>query len=1403
MTKITTKMIWKAAVLLQFIFLSAIPAFAQPDCENVTIGLHTGLYAQEINFSVSDEFGNLLFDLQETLALTNVFLQNNTTYTFEVCIPNGCYSVYAYDSWGDGWNGGYVNIGYSGIMETIAFLEQGSFQIFPFGINTDDCAPASIPGCTDPNAINFNPLANVNDDSCEYNTLIEGCTDPIALNYNPQATIDDDSCQYEDPCDGAEATLYICTFSNGDQIELEILDSQGNQVEYITGLGNAAIVYYDICLDAEECYTVNMSNSTSTGWYGGYFWINSGDTQVSTGALAEDLEFDSTTFSISNTGCPYAGCTDPEAFNYDQGASFDDNSCIYIDECEATTLFLTYSPGSWPEEVSWTITDDGGNLVANSIEYPVGAAYTDVLCLGAGCYTVNMGDSFGDGWNGGILQLIGANNEIFGEYTIDYGNAGVGSFGINTDGCVVTIEGCTDPTALNYNPLATVEDDSCEYPAPIPGCMDPNAQNYNWQATEDDGSCIYPEPCDFTAATLYICTFSNGNQVNLNIVDSQGNEVIAVANLNNAAIVYYDICLDPNECYTITMSNNTGPYGWYGGYFWITGDNGQLIQSQLNSGQQSAQVFLSIDGSCNGLGCTDPEALNYDEAATIDDGSCIYPIYGCTNPNALNYNPSATEDDGSCQFPEPCESNESLIIASAGNWGYEMSWSLFNENGVVAYGGNYQNYEVVTTSACLEDGCYTLEMFDSFGDGWNGGSIIIMFGDQTVNASLPMGEYGLYYFSINTDGCPEEQVIFGCTDPQAMNYNPEATEDDDSCEYYECWGTEVIFTIETGAIQDYVSWGIGNQFGAYYATGSTITPYNTSSFAVCLEDACHTIFFYDQLNGWDQCVITATLNGEILFTSTGSNYQGLQFGVNVDCEDTPIWGCTDPNALNYNPEATEDDGSCQFEEPCESNEAIIVSQSGTWGNEMSWALFNANDTVAYGGGYSDNNAITTLACLEDGCYTLEMYDSFGDGWNGGYWTIIVGEDYYTATLDTGEYGILQFGVNTEGCVDEETVYGCTDPEAANYNPEANIDDSTCEYECWGSEVIVTISTGNIQEYIYWGIGNQFGAYYAAGSIQTPNTTVSFPVCLEDACHTIFIYDELGGWDQSFITATLNGETLFISTGTNYEGLQFGVNTDCGNTPVYGCTDPEAANYNPEATDDDGTCFYNPDCNENSIVIYIETQSFGNEISWSMTNEFGEDVGSGDGYSSYSSSSTTLCLADGCYSLSLNDSWGDGWNGAYYMILGNGQLYAEGTLLYGDHTIDLISINGECAVAGCTDPTAINFNPNATFDDNSCIFNNGISMNPGGLAMPTPDLDINFFPNPFESNIQWVVNNADGNNPINIEVFDAVGRIVVTKNYNSNANYNTNIIEFDQLESGVYFFTLRNGERAKTTRLIKK
>jgi hypothetical protein len=71
---------------------------------------------------------------------------------------------------------------------------------------TDDDGSCIVPvlGCMDETANNYNELATEDDDSCTYDVV--GCMDETACNYDATANIDGEDCKYGDEC-GMFSTL--------------------------------------------------------------------------------------------------------------------------------------------------------------------------------------------------------------------------------------------------------------------------------------------------------------------------------------------------------------------------------------------------------------------------------------------------------------------------------------------------------------------------------------------------------------------------------------------------------------------------------------------------------------------------------------------------------------------------------------------------------------------------------------------------------------------------------------------------------------------------------------------------------------------------------------------------------------------------------------------------------------------------------------------------------------------------------------------------------------------------------------------------------------------------------------------------------------------------------------------
>ncbi len=190
----------------------------------------------------------------------------------------------------------------------------------------------------------------------------------------------------------------------------------------------------------------------------------------------------------------------------------------------------------------------------------------------------------------------------------------------------VTVLGCTDSAATNYNPAATIDDGSCIYPPiPIPGCTDPVAVNYNPSASSDDGSCNYcgnsvfnsGEQCD--CGTDGACTFSELNNNTCQSIGSGFTDGILFCN-NNCTF-------DTSGCTTC---------------------NNGLAQTPIEECDMS-----DLDGQdCQSLGFPGGGNLICTSSCTFDTSGCIStpPVQGCMDINAINFDPAATVDDGSCNY---------------------------------------------------------------------------------------------------------------------------------------------------------------------------------------------------------------------------------------------------------------------------------------------------------------------------------------------------------------------------------------------------------------------------------------------------------------------------------------------------------------------------------------------------------------------------------------------------------------------------------------------------------------------------------------------------------------------------------------------------------------------------------
>ncbi|MDB2621754.1 T9SS type A sorting domain-containing protein [Flavobacteriales bacterium] len=351
-------------------------------------------------------------------------------------------------------------------------------------------------------------------------------------------------------------------------------------------------------------------------------------------------------------------------------------------------------------------------------------------------------------------------------------------------------------------------------------------------------------------------------------------------------------------------------------------------------------------------------------------------------------------------------------------------------------GGDGPDYVYDCEGICDEDELM-VNMFDDYGDGWNGAELSI--GDAVV--SLNNGHEGTSKVCLNLNDCqsinvssgeyPEEIFWtigdyngsapysgylgdcsdYGCTDPSACNFNENAHENDGSCIYP---GQEAFYDYIKDAYQ-LNSLGQGtdlyNQGTSLFSMGSSVFFQGSSIFthgsstniflqgSSIFTQGTQLLFYgsYYLLQQIEESIdsIFSTFNNICFFDCDGSIYPDSN-GNDICDGLEEIKGCTDPYAYNFNPNSTQEDGSCNYS--CSVPENWNVKLTGTnmtimvpadigvnvLGSQVqsgsAIGVFYEDDFGALKcGGYSYiNESITHIAVMGDDITTNEI-DGFVSG----------------------------------------------------------------------------------------------------------------------------------------------------------------------------------------------------------------------------------------------------------------------------------------------------------------------------------------------------------------------------------------------------------------------------------------
>jgi hypothetical protein len=1004
------------------------------------------------------------FMVNDSTGVQQFFYQPTNPYEVLDTVINmvsGDYTISLTDSYGDGWisqNPASFKMGNTCQGDIILWDPVlGSFFQRDTTVNILPCAPP-IAGCTDPLALNYDSTAGIDDSSCLY---IMGCTDPIAENYDSTAAQDDGSCIYIIGCMNTNASNYDSTATQSWYIG-----------EVVSGCNTTG--WYNNFFGIDSAYYANNDSIIDVGtrvFAGGVWWYidaidfptncnypavliyitpNENDCDGNPWTYTPGLNVNAlvgSNFYISP--CTYIyGCTDSLAINYDPTAGVDDGNCLFVTGCTDTTAVnynpaatqddgncigggITCSPGKqkvtvqitldqYASEIGWLLTSSSG-ILAEQLTlaysgYPTGAIVEQEICVDFNTeVTFTINDSYGDGLGGSNYGGIDGSWVVFTDCdTISIGGGDFGYSHSDTDTILecstTTINGCTDPTYQEFNPMANADDGSCTN-LHIWGCTDPTSFNYDTIAT----SMQQNPACD---NTLILTDWAGDGWFGSFLYLTQGSNTFGPFTVQTDSLIINNIPLNTTEAVNI--------------WFYSFG------QSQTTSDQCAFSLINPLGNVILSAGLNpyiDP-ILSYNQYQQYYNGVpncgdvCIDKIYGCINPLAVNYNLLANTTDNSCYYLPGCmdpayeQYHTQGFVADYDN-GSCTNYAIFGCMDTVMF--NYDQYATVQWTSVVDQ---------------NDPCIVKVFGCLDPNAFN-------YDPLANTEDYSCIPVVYGCMDPTMFNYNPSANTDNSNCIsfVYGCtdstmWNYDPLANTNNSSCISFL----------YGCTDSTAINYNqlaNTDDGTCIAEllGCTdpTALNYNQLANTDDGTCIPYIYG--CTDSTAFNYDPLANTDDNTCIPY-IYGCTDASMFNYDPLANTDDNTCiPF---------IYGCTDGT--------MFNYNPLAN-----TDNGSCIPFiyGCTDS---TMFNYDPTVNTDNGSCITFIYGctdnaalnFDPLANTLDNsccyigGCTDPLAVNYNPNACYDDNScitpIVGCTDVAAYNYDPTANVSDSTaCNYDagCYG------------------------------------------------------------------------------------------------------------------------------------------------------------------------------------------------------------------------------------------------------------------------------------------------------------------------------------------------------------------